>query len=167
MTPTELATYLDRSIPAYAADHVRAGSWEPARAEELSRAEHARLLPNGVDSPGQYLRTIVDGRSGARVGELWYAVQRDRPRPQVFLYWLGVDERHRGHGYGTAVLRAVEEEARRLGADRLALHVFGENAAAQALYAREGYVVTNVLMAKPVVGAPSRRRRPTGRASAS
>jgi len=166
MTPAELSIYLERSIPEYAADHVRAGSWDPSRAEELSRAEHARLLPKGVRTPGQFLRTIADGRSGARVGEVWYAVQRDRPRPQLFLYWLGVDERHRGHGYGTAVLRAVEEEARRLGADRLALHVFAENAAARALYEREGYVATNLLMAKPIAGGPAHRTRRAGRRTA-
>lgn len=149
MTDTELAAYLERSIPEYAQDHVRAGNWEESRALELSRAEHDELLPKGVRTPDNFLFTIHDDdRGGSRVGEVWYALHRERVRPQVFIFWLGVDEKFRGQGIGTQVLRLVEAEAEKLGADSVALHVFGSNTRAQALYRRLGFQPTHVSMAK-------------------
>lgn len=50
----------------------------------------------------------------------------------------------RGRGVGTALLRAAEAVARARGARKIWLGVFGTNPRAQALYAREGYVVEGV-----------------------
>jgi len=149
MSPTELDVLLERLTPDYAADHVRSGQWDEGDAVARSRREIARLVPEGVRTPNQFLRTIVDDSGDQRVGEVWYALQTmERVRPQVFVYWLGIDLPFRRRGYAAQVLRWMEDEARRLGADRIALHVFADNTGAQALYAREGYVSTNVLMAK-------------------
>jgi len=150
MTPDELQAYLDRSVPEYAADHVRSGRWRPEDAVERSRAEHQQLLPKGVDTPDQYLRTVVDPDVGERVGEVWYALQRQDGSPQLFVYWIGIAERHRRKGYASAVLLQVEDEARRLGAARVVLHVFADNVGARALYETLGYSTTNLLMAKSV-----------------
>ena len=43
---------------------------------------------------------------------------------------------------------ALEEEARRFGLTALALHVFGHNTAARALYEGIGYQITNINMRK-------------------
>jgi GNAT superfamily N-acetyltransferase len=153
MTDTELAAYLASSIPSYAASHVRTGEWSETGSIDRSRTEHERLLPDGVATPDHYLRTIVDPTSGRRVGEVWYHVRRDGGRPQVWIYWIGIEPEFRRHGYAAATFRVVEDEARRLGADRVALHVFGDNAGAQALYSKLGYVATNIVMAK-TLGAP-------------
>jgi ribosomal protein S18 acetylase RimI-like enzyme len=150
MTPEELDRWLAHAIPAYAEDHVRAGRWDAANALELSRAEHARLIPQGVATPDQFLRTLRDAASGQVVGELWYALRKEGARTDLFVYWIGIAEAHRRRGYAREALRALEPEAKRLGADRIALHVFGENTGAQALYRSLGYEVTNLLMAKPV-----------------
>jgi ribosomal protein S18 acetylase RimI-like enzyme len=150
MTPRELQAFLERSIPEYAAEHVRAGRWRKEDSVERSRAEHEHLLPNGVESPDNYLRTVVDPERGERVGEVWYTLQKQEGWPQLFVYWIGIDENHRRRGYASEVLRKVEEEARRLGASRVALHVFGDNTGARTLYEKLGYSTTNVLMAKPV-----------------
>jgi RimJ/RimL family protein N-acetyltransferase len=150
MTSEELRAYLERSIPEYAQDHVASGRWRAEDAVARSRAEHDELLPNGVATPDHYLRTVWDAEGKVRVGEVWYALQRQEGSPQLFVYWIGIDEAHRRNGYASEVLREVEREARRLGASRVALHVFGGNAGARALYERLGFVTTNVLMAKPV-----------------
>ena len=150
MTPEELRSYLERSIPEYAQSHVESGRWRAEDAVARSRAEHDELLPNGVATPDQYLRTVWDAEQGVRVGEVWYALQRQEGSPQLFVYWIGIEEAHRRRGYATDVLREVEREARRLGASRVALHVFGGNTGARALYERLGFVTTNVLMAKTV-----------------
>lgn len=150
MTEGELRAFLDASIPRYAEAHVGAGQWAAEEALERSRVEHERLLPQGVATPDNFLRSVLDETTGTRVGELWYAVRRETLRPQVFVYWVGIEPAFRRHGYASAVLREVEAEARRLRADRVALHVFGNNVGARRLYGRLGYSETNVLMAKAI-----------------
>jgi len=149
MTPEELRSFLDWSIPDYAEAHVKAGRWKESDALDRSRKEHDQLLPQGVDTPGTFLRTIHD-EEGTRVGEVWFTLQEQEGWPQVFVYWLGVGEPHRRKGYATEAFRQIEREAKRLGACRVALHVFGDNTAARALYEKLGYAATNVIMAKPV-----------------
>ncbi|MFJ2233763.1 GNAT family N-acetyltransferase [Streptomyces sp. NPDC087859] len=58
---------------------------------------------------------------------------------------LVVAEEARGAGVGRALLRAAQEEARRLGARRITLRVLGHNAPARKLYETEGFVVEGVL----------------------
>ncbi|MEV5984030.1 GNAT family N-acetyltransferase [Streptomyces sp. NPDC052051] len=58
---------------------------------------------------------------------------------------LAVAEEARGAGVGRALLRAAQDEARRLGARRLTLRVLGHNTPARRLYESEGFVVEGVL----------------------
>lgn len=148
MTAGELRGFLDESIPRYAEAHVRGGRWKPEEAVERSRAEHEQLLPHGVETSDNYLRTVRDERTGARVGEVWYAFQKQEGWPQVFVYWIGILPEHRRKGYASAVFRLVESEAKRLGAARVALHVFADNEGATAMYRGLGYAPVNVIMAK-------------------
>lgn len=150
MTEEECRAFLETLIPEYAQGHVRAGSWKASDADERSRAEVTHMLAQGVHTPDHYLRTIHDDRSGVRVGEVWYALQKQEGWPQLFVYWIGIGEDHRRKGYAQAVFPALEQEAQRLGARRVALHVFGDNTGAIALYEKVGFAPTNVLMAKNV-----------------
>lgn len=69
-------------------------------------------------------------------------------------FWLVVDEIHinnvavrpiyRGRGFGTALLRRVFVEARRLGARRATLEVRASNHEAQRLYSRLGFAPAGV-----------------------
>ena len=69
-------------------------------------------------------------------------------------FWLVVDEIHinnvavlplyRGRGMGSAVLRHVLDEARRLGATRATLEVRASNEGARRLYERLGFHVAGV-----------------------
>lgn len=58
---------------------------------------------------------------------------------------LAVSEAARGTGVGRALLRAVQDEARRQGARRISLRVLGHNTPARKLYESEGFVVEGVL----------------------
>ncbi|MET8409817.1 GNAT family N-acetyltransferase [Streptomyces sp. NPDC005195] len=58
---------------------------------------------------------------------------------------LAVSDAARGAGVGRALLRAVQEEARRQGARRISLRVLGHNTPARKLYESEGFVVEGVL----------------------
>jgi ribosomal protein S18 acetylase RimI-like enzyme len=58
---------------------------------------------------------------------------------------LVVAEEARGAGVARALLRAVQDEARRQGARRITLRVLGHNTAARKLYESEGFAVEGVL----------------------
>ncbi|MFZ0891951.1 MAG: GNAT family N-acetyltransferase [Thermoplasmata archaeon] len=148
MSPEQLEEWLPGSIQRYADGHVQNGGWDPADALENSKNEHTKLLPNGVDTPDHYLRILLDASSGSRVGEVWYMLQHDGKLTRIWIYWIGIDEKFRRHGYAEATLHRLDEEAQRLGADRVALHVFGDNNAARSLYSKLGYETTNVVMTK-------------------
>lgn len=57
-----------------------------------------------------------------------------------FLSALAVDEAFRRQGVAARLLGGFYERARDLGFDRVTLHVWADNAAAQRLYAKEGFV---------------------------
>lgn len=147
MSPTEFQAFLDWSIPRYAEAHVRGGRWKESDSVARSREEHDHLLPQGVGTPDNYLR-VVTSETGQRVGELWYALQKQDGWPQVFVYWIGIDEQYRGRGYASDAFRQVEAAAKELGAARVSLHVFADNTTARRLYEKLGYSPTNVIMSK-------------------
>ena len=95
------------------------------------------------------LFTITDLQDTA-VGVLWFAVKaRFNARvANVFdvVVWPG--RQREGHAFRAFV--ALEDAVRRLGLSGIALHVFGHNKGAQALYAKLGFEPTNIALFKPV-----------------
>lgn len=148
MTQAELETYLEHAINEYASEHVRAGNWKPEGAVERSRAEFTKLLPQGVNTPGQYLFSIHDSETDRNIGILWFADQGESEEQAAFIYDFEIQEEYRGHSYGAQALSALEAQVRAAGLNKLALHVFGHNRVARSLYQKMGYVETNVLMSK-------------------
>lgn len=150
MTQDEYDVWAPESIAYYAAEHVRAGNWSAEEAPEQARKAFDRYLPNGRDTEGHYVCSIVDSSSGEKVGYLWYNVQARKTGTRIFILAFAIDEMHRRKGYGAAALKVLETEAARLGADAIELHVFGDNAVARKLYAGLGYRETDLQMAKAV-----------------
>ncbi len=151
MREEEFSGFIDRLHRDYARDHTAAGNWSPEESLRLAREEIDRLLPAGQESPNQFVRKVVN-EAGLPVGNVWYALQDWGGIPRVWVFWIGVNEDQRRHGTGRAILRIVEEEARRLGARGVALHVFSANAAARALYEGTGYKVASLLLKKDLPG---------------
>lgn len=149
MTPDEFARWRAQSIPTYAADKVRSGRW--AEAESLAEAEKEfdQLLPQGLQTPGHTICTLGDD-AGQSVGALWVARTERAAGPVGFIYDLVVWPEHRGKGHARRAMRALEVEAAKLGFHGLALHVFGHNTPARALYDELGYEPTNINMFKPL-----------------
>jgi ribosomal protein S18 acetylase RimI-like enzyme len=146
MTDDEFQAFLERNIPGYAADKVRAGNWIPEEAEQKSRQEHDRLLPRGLVSAHQHLYTIdLDGKPA---GDLWLSSDPRLTGGAGFICDLYVAEEYRRRGIASEAMRLLEGEATSLGLKGLSLHVFGENQAARALYEKLGYEITNLNMAK-------------------
>lgn len=146
MTEEEFRSFLARDIEDYAAEKVRAGSWTADEALQKSRQAHEVLLPQGLASPHQQLYTIE--LEGEPVGQLWLSTDPKLGRATGFIYDLFVVEPLRRRGIATQAMLQLEKLALQLGVKTLALHVFGHNAAARALYEELGYSVTDVNMAK-------------------
>lgn len=137
-------TWRAQAVAAYADDHVRAGNWAPEQALALSAAQFDDLLSAGLDTPDQWLWSVV-AASGEEVGILWVARRR---AGHAFIYDIEMSPAHRGAGYGTAALLALEDWCRANGFASIGLHVFGHNEGAWRLYKRLGYIETSVQMEK-------------------
>jgi len=146
MTETEYEVFLERTIPEYAEDKVRAGYYAESDALERSRKEFLALLPQGVHTKNHYLYTLYDGDDA--VGLIWLRANVDTPLKDGFIFELYVDEKQRGKGYGKQAMLLIEEKARELGLKSIGLHVFGSNKIARNLYEAVGYQVTSVNMSK-------------------
>ena len=146
MTQTEYEVFLERTIPEYADDKVRAGHWAESEALERSRREFSADLPQGVQTKNNYLYTLYDGDDA--VGLIWMRANIDRPTNDGFILELYVEEKYRGKGYGKQAMQLIEEKARELGLKSIGLHVFGSNKVARNLYEAVGYEVTSVNMSK-------------------
>lgn len=146
MAQEEFGPYLEAGIREYAQQKMISGEWSEFEAMALSEADHARLLPDGLKSPDQYLFTVHDAESGESVATIWIALRPKGGRTEGYVYDIEVHERFRGRGYGRATMLAGIEKSRELGADTVGLHVFGHNAPARALYRSLGFVETNVSM---------------------
>ena len=150
MSPGEFTAYLGKAIANYADEHVKSGNWSADEALQKSEREFHDLLPDGVASKDNYLYTITDAESGAKVGILWVAKQAHKPTPIAFIYDIEIAEAYRRMGYGSQAFAALEEKVTSLGLNEIRLHVFGHNSGARTMYQKLGFVETNVLMSKKI-----------------
>ena len=148
MNATQFADYLEQAIPTYAAGKVTAVQWSEAESITLSRQAFAELLPQGIATPDNYLYTIQDATGQSSVGILWISALLHGGKRIAFIYDVLVQPAYQRQGYATRALTALEDEVRALGLSGIALHVFGHNTGAQALYAKLGYTPTNINMYK-------------------
>jgi ribosomal protein S18 acetylase RimI-like enzyme len=152
MTDAEFLAWREEAIPAYAADKVAAGQWAQGEALALSRQEYEELLPDGVHTKDNHFFSILDRRS-APVGVLWFAVKTKFASRIAYVFDVSVRAQRQREGHAHRAFVALEQEVQRLGLSGIALHVFGHNAAAQALYAKLGFQPTNISLYKSVGAA--------------
>lgn len=157
MNSDAFAEVVEASIAAYAEDSVAAGRWPLAGALERSRDDFVSLLPQGPATPGHHWLEIRAGTHGSHIGHLWFAVQAQQGQCTAFVYDVLVQPAHRRQGHARRAFEVLEGLAAELGAVQIGLHVFGFNAAAQALYRSLGYEVTSLNMSKPLPTAGAAR----------
>jgi ribosomal protein S18 acetylase RimI-like enzyme len=151
MTPAEFDRYMETAVEGYAEVHRKTGVCTPEEALAFAKAEYAQLLPNGLASPNQNLFSIRNDQ-GDTVGLIWFEAREKRGLKSAYIYDFAVDAAHRGQGYGTAALSALEELVAPMGITRISLNVMGWNHAARALYERCGFTVTGIGMTKLIEG---------------
>jgi ribosomal protein S18 acetylase RimI-like enzyme len=146
MTKDEFEAYLEKAIPGYADENVRAGYWSRDEALERSRKLYERLLPQGLETENNYLFRIQLEESGAKIGMMW--MKHEAPRTHGFIFDITLDEAQRGKGYGKQAMLSLEAFAREMGLETIGLHVFTNNQAAMRLYKGLGFEVTSQNMTK-------------------
>ncbi len=138
-------------VPVIAEWHRRDGNDQPLDFWIRCHAAEAR----GEGIPCAWV-AFIDGEA---VGSVSLIEQNLDARPDLspWLAALWVRPEHRGQGIGAALVRRCEEEARRLGTDRLYLYT----ETAVALYARLGWMVLSEeeYEGKPVVVMSRELRR--------
>ena len=135
MSLPEVESCVERVVRVFADALSRAKGWDAEEAEAKARAHIATRLPE--DRAGhQFLNVIIDD---AVVGCLWFEERLDHDPSQVYIFDIEIHEDQRGKGFGTVALGALEDKARELGADEIALAVFGDNTGAIRLNERLGY----------------------------
>lgn len=142
MSDAEFDAYLEQLIPKYAREGARATGMLPEEALKFARNQISRLLPDGRRTTDHHFITVVDD-CGDTAGILWFAERLDRDPPDVFIYDIVIEESRRGRGFGSASMRALEEEVARIPLNAISLHVFSTNQSAIRLYERLGYECTH------------------------
>lgn len=77
---------------------------------DRSIEEFDRLLPEGIETPEQYLLAIMSD-DGSEVGAVWYRVRPTSRGPSGLIWWLETFEAFRRKGYAEATLVELERHA--------------------------------------------------------
>ena len=152
MTQARYDTWLVATVREYAAEKVASGNYpDDDTSLDRSKAEFDALLPQGLQTAGHEIRSMIDD-DGQAVGYAWFTIEHRAPGRVVFIYDIAVDPAFRRRGHAQAALAAIDDYARANGCVGVMLHVFGSNTGARELYRKAGYEETNVIMLKRVDG---------------
>ncbi|WP_149095548.1 GNAT family N-acetyltransferase [Paenibacillus terrae] len=155
MNDEQYDRFEQRSLVDYAEDKIQAGTWTVEEAPERARESFGKYLPKRLDTPHAHLymlmysdTDVVEGQEEA--GYIWFNITDSAQAKEAFLLDILVYDSYQGRGLGTLAMGALEQEARRLGAVRIGLHVFGHNERALHVYRKSGYRVTDIQMSKEI-----------------
>ncbi len=140
--------YLKSAIAGYAEDNIASGRWPKEDAVAWSRAAFEKSLPQGLETPNNYIFEIHNDAKEFIVGVIWLAVVEKNGINSAFVYDVEIKPEFRRQGYARDAFKALEPIVRSLGLTEIGLHVFGHNPGAEALYCSLGYKVTGVNMLK-------------------
>jgi ribosomal protein S18 acetylase RimI-like enzyme len=142
------AHYVEVAVSAYAKDNVKSGRWPEEGALVRSQADFDSSLPQGLETPNNYLFEIKTTETGPPVGVLWFAIEEKHGHRSAFVYDIEIKPEFRRQGHASTAFNAMEVIVRELGVADIGLHVFAHNPNAQALYNRLGYKVRSINMLK-------------------
>jgi ribosomal protein S18 acetylase RimI-like enzyme len=118
-------------------------TWSPLVTPQVRELAGIRFA-QGRFEPDEVIVAEVDGRIAGYV-HIGESTPLESNRHVLHVHGLAVAPEDQGAGVGRRLMSAAIDQARRRGARRLTLRVFGVNERAQALYAALGFVVEGVL----------------------
>ncbi|EOL8988636.1 GNAT family N-acetyltransferase [Cronobacter dublinensis] len=150
MTNDEYPAYLDYFVRDYACELET--NYRLSQRDALARAkqEISDLLPEGVNTPGHVLLSIVmhSDNTHNHVGYLWY--KPDTTMRTVFIYDFHIFNASQGQGLGKQSLRAFENYLQAQNFKEIRLRVAGDNDRARHVYEASGFGVTGFNMSKSI-----------------
>ena len=153
MSTDDFQVFAKESVPLFAAEKIVSGQWAESEALAPAQKSFDEGLPQGLATPDNYHFSIHDEVAKINIGMIWIAAQDRGGKRIANLYEIKINPEHQRQGHATRALNALALKVSELGLSGIALHVFGHNIAAQALYVKLGYLPTNINMFKTVSAA--------------
>lgn len=116
---------------------IREEHFSKEAAEEETRRELEEMLPQGQDTPDNYLLSINSDE--CVIGYLWFLTEMTEGTKQAFLCDFLIYEENRRRGYGKDALMELEKAVGDSGCAEIVLFVEAENKEALQLYLKRGY----------------------------
>ena len=151
MSLEEFSDYMKYAVKSYAVEKQKGEGLDEEDALKVANDSYSRLLPEGLNTPDNFLFSVVDKSLSQPIGVLWFAKKFNVEKPYAFIYDIEIVSEKRGRGLGKELLSLAEEEARKLGCTSIGLHVFGHNSTAIALYEKAGFSTTSRMMKKDFI----------------
>jgi GNAT superfamily N-acetyltransferase len=148
MTEEEFEDFMVISMRDQAQGQVQAGAWRAEEADRNIRLLRSQFLPAGLATPSHFFYSVEEVAKNAKVGGLWFLVEEEEGKLQLFVVDIQIYDAYRRHGYGSQAFKAMEGKAREMGILTVSLHVFGHNTPARAMYEKLGYVGRDTTMSK-------------------
>ena len=104
------------------------------------------LLPKGIETSNHHLFNIYE--DDWLIGYVWLKVEKEKK--SAFLYEIFIFEDYRGKGFGTKVMKNIEEWLEQEGIYYFKHHVFGRNEGARKLYEELGFEIAGINMLKTI-----------------
>jgi hypothetical protein len=89
MRREEFEAFLASSAAAYADDNVKSGRWLREGSHTRALENLKASLPQGVDTPNNYLFEILGSPKNIVVGYIWCAIQDNYGAAECFRLWRG------------------------------------------------------------------------------
>ena len=151
--PVYCAYFIDDYAQDLASNH---GHDLPGARHKAEQVLH-QSLPQGIATPNHSLLCIVpaDGQGAddsmldpkaQPLGYLWHAI--DTAKGETFICDFYMAPSHRGQGYGSAAMGALEQQLQALGITHIKLRVAYDNPRALALYQELGFSITGYNMVR-------------------
>ena len=147
MSEIEFINYFEDKVMRYSkvqSENVHEVSIEDPLSK--ARTQLNNLLPNGIETTHHYLFNIH--KDDTLIGFVWLKVEKEKK--SAFLYEIFIFDEYRGKGFGTNVMKIVEEWLEQEGIYYFKLHVFGSNEGARKLYEELGFEVAGINMLKTI-----------------
>ncbi len=139
MTDEEFLHFKKFSIADYAEDLIKGEGLNREQALKNAENEFSGMLPDGSETPDQFLMAIEDVKNGKDIGRIWFSYEKKAGIQQVFLCDFLIYESERRKGYASAVLDEMEQMAKADGCAESVLYVWEHNVPGFSLYQKCGY----------------------------
>src|SRR4051812_30673847 len=120
MTQVEYVTWRAAAVEGYAEALATSTGRDVAELRDRAAVEYSQYLPDGLESAGHWLLTVLD-EDGVAVGNLWLGPDR-RDADGVFVFDIEITADARGRGFGRGAMLAAEEFAAAKGRTSIGLN---------------------------------------------